>query len=148
MVSLYTSRIGHFLTLENKPIGNFAHCTITYLGALEEKVAKTRFDELEDILGEKEPLEFEIIGEDKFGPKNDIPVFLMKLHDKELEGELTKFHQLHGKEDHGIKTATPVWHISKRNVTAQLNIGDRLTAHSVDVKQLGNYDPIYKFPLQ
>jgi hypothetical protein len=147
MSKLYTSRIGHFLTSKNELVGEFAHCTITFLGPLDEKTAKTRFTELEGFFSEKKSVNFSVTGEDNFGPKNDIPVFLMELHDKELEGKLIKFHQTNGKEDHGFKNDVPVWHISKRNVKAQLSIGDQLTAHSVDIKQLGPFDPVHKLSL-
>jgi hypothetical protein len=143
----YTSRLGGFIDKFITPIGQHAHVTISFLDRLDEQQVKIAFAELEKIFESRTVLNFKIIGEDNFGPKKDIPVFTLQMMDKDMERLLAQFHKTFGKPDNGFYTEVPNWHVSKRNIEKDLHVGEIITARSVDIKQLGPHDPVYKISL-
>jgi len=146
-VTKYTSRLGGFIDKFITPIGRHAHVTISFLDQLDERQLKVAFAELEKIFESRTMLNFQIVGEDYFGPKKDISVFILRVMDKDMERLLVQFHETFGKPDNGIYNEVPNWHVSKRNIEEDLHVGEIITARSVDIKQLGPHDPIYKISL-
>ena len=139
-IEKYTCRFGT-LMYNDRCIGEYAHITITFLGELPLSDVEEIWQNLISIV-EKEEIVFKIVGEDMFGVDKNIPVWkLMAVGD--FENKLHSFHQRYGKPDNGFWSDTISWHISKRNITSDINIGNIIVPIKLDIKQLGSFDPIY-----
>lgn len=137
--SSYTSRICG-LTKNNSTIGKFAHVTCTFFGEQTKEIIQVYWNLITEKITNK--IKFKVIDEALFGPDKNIDVYTLEMLDKQLEEYINWLHQEFGVPDHGIFTKTICWHISKRNLSVALEIGDVIEGSKIDVKCLGPHDPI------
>lgn len=135
----YTYRISKLLR-GDECIGKFAYVIVFCHDDQEEDL-----DVIKEYLGDffTEKVEFVVIGEALFGKDNNIPVYTLEMKSKELETNLIECHEEIGRPDNGIFPDKICWHVSKRNLSVDLNVGDTIIGHQFDIKQLGSHDPLY-----
>ena len=131
-----------------------AHMTITYLGNVASDIyepheqALIEFQSIARTLKSSTGHKLTVIRHDKFGPKSDIPVLLVK-PDEQAEKLFINFHQKYGQCEPNMssKLIVPIFHVSlKFNDLAfarDLSVGTEIEFHSMFMKRLGNCPPFF-----
>lgn len=130
--------------------------TITYLGdpSKESLDAFQLFTkELSALIeGSNGKVRLHIIGRDNFGPRNDIPVFLIKIVDDEIKNLIVRFHQVYGIAEPNMpaKLDEPTFHISLKGLSEESVsalekefVGTEVIGEKVEAKRLGPNDPFF-----
>jgi 2'-5' RNA ligase len=132
------------------------HMTITYFGD-PTKESLDAFHSLTKDLSTmlestKEKVRLQIVGRDNFGPRSEIPVFLINIVDKEIKDLFVKFHQAYGVAEPGMpsKFEEPTFHISLKGLSEEnLSVlekefmGKEVTGEKIEAKRLGPNDSFF-----
>lgn len=126
------------LEVQTPPDTGNAHMTIAFMGNRKPEFSHEDRSAFELCLKGARAL---IVGEDKFGPKNDIPVWLVSVEaiSKEINGYILQlWNAFNVEQPHTVGLTAPSLHITKKGAAANFKLNDTVVFSRMSAKQIGS----------
>ncbi len=125
------------MEVQTPPDAGAAHMTVAFLGSQKVEFDREDHDVLKKCFEGARAL---IVGEDKFGPKKDLPVWLVSVEvfSKEINVYILKLWETFNVEQEWTAGLTaPNLHITKKGAAANFKLNDTVVFSRLSAKQIG-----------
>lgn len=141
------------------PVGKFLHVTAAYLGkSYSDSATAKKIEHVLETYVKRVPVtRFKCIKEVKMGPKLDLDAMEVEFLDETAANEMKLFSKTYGKLEewqekdanklqHEKQLSNPRYHVTLKGQRTFCQVGDVLTCVVIDIKPLGPFDPVMRFP--